>query len=118
MEKQKMNTPSQNTLMRDSGWLSQRFMLPIFAFTLISLGSMLAQANSSAPAAATPQKAAVAKHNATDAGERVFQANCSRCHNPPEQLSPRIVGTIALHMRVRANLSAQDERDILKFLAP
>ena len=55
---------------------------------------------------------------APDVGERKFQANCSRCHSAPEQLSPSITGTVVRHMRVRANLSAQDEKDILKFLAP
>ena len=53
-----------------------------------------------------------------DRGERVFQANCSRCHNPPETLNPRITGTVIRHMRVRANLSASDERDILKYFNP
>jgi len=53
-----------------------------------------------------------------DPGERKFQANCSRCHTAPEQISPRIAGTVVRHMRVRASLSAQDERDILRYLAP
>jgi len=53
-----------------------------------------------------------------EAGQKKFQANCSRCHDAPEQFSPRIAGTIVRHMRVRASLSAQDEKDILKFLAP
>jgi len=51
-------------------------------------------------------------------GERRFQANCGRCHNPPESLSPREVKAVLQHMRVRAMLSAEDERLILKFLAP
>ena len=53
-----------------------------------------------------------------DPGERKFQANCSRCHDAPEQISPRIAGTVVRHMRVRALLSAEDERDILRYLAP
>lgn len=52
------------------------------------------------------------------AGERKFKQNCSRCHTSPEGFSPRISGTILKHMRVRASLSAQDERDILHFLNP
>jgi cytochrome c5 len=51
-------------------------------------------------------------------GQRKFEANCGRCHSAPEQLSPSITGTVVRHMRVRATLSAQDEKDILKFLAP
>jgi cytochrome c5 len=51
-------------------------------------------------------------------GERRFQANCGRCHNPPDSLSPREVKAVLRHMRVRAMLSAEDERLILKYLAP
>jgi cytochrome c5 len=53
-----------------------------------------------------------------DPGEKAFQANCSRCHNAPEQLSPRIAGTVTRHMRVRASLSAKDTQAILRYLAP
>lgn len=52
------------------------------------------------------------------AGEQKFKQNCSRCHRSPEGFSPHISGTILRHMRVRASLSAQDERDILHFLNP
>jgi cytochrome c5 len=51
-------------------------------------------------------------------GEQVFAANCSRCHAAPMSLSPRITGTVAMHMRVRARLSQHDEQLLLKFLAP
>ena len=51
-------------------------------------------------------------------GERRFQANCGRCHNPPDSLSPREVKAVLQHMRVRAMLSAEDEQLILKYLAP
>lgn len=50
--------------------------------------------------------------------ERAFQSNCSRCHYAPESLSPRITGTVVRHMRVRANLSAEEERLILSYLNP
>jgi cytochrome c5 len=49
-------------------------------------------------------------------GGKKFDANCSRCHSAPENLNPRITGTILRHMRVRANLSAQDAQDILRYL--
>jgi cytochrome c5 len=51
-------------------------------------------------------------------GEKKFKQNCSRCHEAPQNLSPSVSGTILRHMRVRASLSQQDERDILKFLNP
>ena len=51
-------------------------------------------------------------------GNEVFAANCSRCHSAPESFSPRISGTIIRHMRVRANLSKEDEQALLRFLNP
>jgi hypothetical protein len=54
----------------------------------------------------------------SDLGELKFQQNCSRCHNAPQGLSPRISGTVVMHMRARASLSAADERAILHYLAP
>jgi cytochrome c5 len=53
-----------------------------------------------------------------DEGSRVFQQNCSRCHNTPDAFSPRISGTISRHMRVRASLSKHDEEVLLRFLTP
>jgi len=88
--------------------------------TIFLLGSLLtwAQAATSAQSAGRAPSAQHAKPAATNPGERAFQANCGRCHNPPEQLSPRIAGTVLRHMRERALLSPQDERDILKYLTP
>ena len=53
-----------------------------------------------------------------DEGERIFQQNCSRCHNAPEGFSPRISGTIVRHMRVRASLSQHDAEEVLHFFNP
>ena len=58
------------------------------------------------------------QHEQGDEGARVFQQNCSRCHNTPEGFSPRISGTISRHMRVRASLSKHDEEVLLRFLNP
>jgi cytochrome c2 len=96
---------------------SRRAVLPLAVFLL---GSLLtwAQAGTSAQNAGQAPPAQHTKPASTNPGERAFQANCGRCHNPPEQLSPRITGTVLRHMRERALLSPQDERDILKFLNP
>ena len=65
-----------------------------------------------------PRKPAVSQPGSEDPGEKKFRENCGRCHNPPEELPTRITGTVLLHMRVRASLSAEDERAILHYLAP
>ena len=59
-----------------------------------------------------------ANNNNQSEGQRVFDQNCGRCHTPPEGFSPRISGTIALHMRVRASLSEHDTQELLRFLNP
>jgi cytochrome c5 len=53
-----------------------------------------------------------------DEGQRVFDQNCSRCHNAPNGFSTRISGTVVRHMRVRAGLSQHDEQELLRFLNP
>lgn len=58
------------------------------------------------------------KATETSEGEKKFKQNCSRCHKAPQGFSPRIAGTIVRHMRVRASLSQEDSREILKFLNP
>lgn len=62
-----------------------------------------------------PQKAQSA---AADRGQQVFNQNCARCHNSPEGFSPSISGTISRHMRVRAGLSEDDYKALLKFFNP
>lgn len=95
-------------------------MKTIFIAVLVVLllaGGLKALASPQTPApahhAATSKKAADAKE-----GEKRFQANCGRCHNPPDSLSPREAKAVLQHMRVRAMLSAEDEQLILKYLAP
>ncbi len=77
----------------------------------------LAQAPASPPAKPKLAKKALPTIPA-DPGERAFATNCIRCHNAPESLTPGITGTVVRHMRVRTNLSAEDERLIRGFLAP
>jgi len=84
--------------------------------TTLAFGLSLS-ATAQQPPLAHPAKHAPAKR-VISPGERVFMANCSRCHNPPDTLNPRITGTVIRHMRVRANLSAADERDLLHFFNP
>lgn len=51
-------------------------------------------------------------------GDTVFRQNCARCHNAPDAFSPRITTAVVRHMRVRANLSEEDARALLKFFNP
>jgi cytochrome c5 len=96
-----------------------------FLLALVACGACLAAALAAAgqatPAASGPprsQSAASPSAATASAGEKVFTANCARCHMPPMSLSPRITGTVVAHMRVRARLSREDEKLLLQYLAP
>jgi len=88
--------------------------------SVISSTLLLAQTSPALKPAGTAAKPAAnaARTNQPDVGQRKFDANCGRCHSFPQQLSPSLTGTVVRHMRVRANLSAEDAKDILRFLAP
>lgn len=51
-------------------------------------------------------------------GVKAWTDNCTRCHNTrdPKELRDDQWRTTVYHMRVRANLTGQETRDILKFL--
>ncbi|HEY4356209.1 MAG TPA: hypothetical protein VGN16_10715 [Acidobacteriaceae bacterium] len=81
--------------------------------------SLPAQANAGQTPPPARKAGAQAPHTGTpDRGQVVFNTNCSRCHNAPEGFSSRISGTIAKHMRVRANLSEKDYQALMHFLNP
>lgn len=79
-----------------------------------AVAEMKAPPAQSEPAASGP----TAQTASTDRGQQVFNQNCARCHNAPEGFSPRISGSVAKHMRMRASLSDADYRALLKFLNP
>ncbi len=51
-------------------------------------------------------------------GAQVWAQNCMRCHNlrQPHERSDREWEAIVFHMRVRANLTAEEHRLIVEFL--
>jgi cytochrome c5 len=94
-------------------------MLLSLVGSVLSTALALAQASTTAkPAAQATVTAKASSAKQEELGGKKFDANCGRCHNAPEQLPASITGTVLRHMRVRASLSAQDEKDILRYLAP
>lgn len=71
-------------------------------------------AGAQGPASAAP--AATATQDRIE-GEKRFRANCSRCHQTPHKFPPRAMATIIRHMRVRATLTDEDARLILKYMS-
>lgn len=87
-----------------------------FAFLFCTLAA--AQQQQDKPQTAPSPSTQANAPNQSAQGEKLFRTNCGRCHNPPENLSPREVRAAVRHMRVRAVLTDEQERLIVKFLAP
>ena len=51
-------------------------------------------------------------------GEDLYAINCNRCHAEryPREWTPQEWRTLILHMRVRANIPADQAREILKYM--
>jgi cytochrome c5 len=97
-----------------------KILTPIYLWTLLLfVGHAFSQAPKKGDSPVSPQAKANAANKPTERdGQQVFDQNCSRCHNAPQGFSPRISGTVVRHMRVRAGLSAEDEKALLRFFNP
>jgi mono/diheme cytochrome c family protein len=90
-----------------------------------------ASPNTKAPAPAQGTSAPAASHASTAAnaapdaaekralrleGEKRFRTNCSRCHQAPHKFPPRVMASAIRHMRVRALITDEDMRLILRYM--
>jgi mono/diheme cytochrome c family protein len=72
---------------------------------------------SSLPSSSEMVKTVGQEHDAMRVeGEERFRTNCGRCHQAPHKFSPRMMGTIVRHMRVRAILTDEDMKSILAYM--
>ena len=60
--------------------------------------------------------AANAERAARLEGEKRFRTNCGRCHQPPHKFPPRVMATAIRHMRVRAMITDEDMKLILRYM--
>lgn len=49
-------------------------------------------------------------------GEKRFRTNCARCHQAPHKFPSRVMATAIRHMRVRAMITDEDMRLILRYM--
>jgi len=90
----------------------------VLALAAASLPALSMRKDQPRDAVAAAQADPAQRASSPERGAIKFKQNCSRCHEAPQGFSSRISATVVRHMRVRASLSAQDERDILRFLNP
>jgi len=89
------------------------FLLAVSAFAGTGSGK-----DSPAPAAAaTAAGASTQDEDMRLEGEKRFRSNCGRCHMAPPKFPPRMVATIVRHMRVRANITEEERRQILYYMS-
>jgi cytochrome c5 len=80
-----------------------------------SSGGKDAAKDSAAPTVSADQSAALNETMHVE-GEKRFRSNCGRCHAAPPKFPPRMMTTIVRHMRVRATITDQDMRLILRYM--
>jgi cytochrome c5 len=68
-----------------------------------------------APANATPTPRSIEAAERLE-GEKRFRTNCGRCHQAPHKFPPRVMATAIRHMRVRATITDEDQRLILRYM--
>jgi len=96
----------------------KRCFLSLSGLICFSAICVFAAAQGTQPQARNKSAQNPANTSAASEGEKRFRINCGRCHNAPEDISPRETPAVVRHMRVRAMLSAEDEKFILEYLAP
>lgn len=89
--------------------------LAVLVFTL-SLSLFAGSAAPKKDASAVPVVGATDADTMRVQGEQRFHANCGRCHAAPRKFPPRMMGTVLRHMRVRATITAEDQRLILFYM--
>jgi len=88
----------------------------VFAVAIVTAGAL--GQSKPVPNSSTQKHDTSSATDSSAAGEQLFRQHCARCHRPPDNISPNAVKAVLQHMRVRANLRAQDEQALLKYLAP
>jgi mono/diheme cytochrome c family protein len=73
-------------------------------------------AKPSSASAATAEDVAAVDRALRVEGEKRFRANCGRCHQAPHKFPPRVMATAIRHMRVRAMITDEDMRLILRYM--
>src|SRR6185437_12038429 len=101
----------------EEGEMNRSRKLALALAVLAPLIPALAQTTGTNGKREKPSQEAASSAQATR-GQQVFEQNCSRCHNAPQNIPPQISATVIRHMRVRASLSAADEKALLRFMNP
>jgi cytochrome c5 len=95
-------------------------------FTLTVAGFLVAQTSGPAKSDTTAKQETTSTQQPMDmhpvhrmhmlSGDDAYKQNCTRCHSEVPPVSARRTKTIVRHMRVRANITAEEAQAILQYL--
>jgi cytochrome c5 len=112
--------------MRNRYWLLGSALLVMIGSTTLAIAQERAGATHASSSASTTPPAASSVHGGASSapsdgawrieGEKRFRQNCGRCHMAPQKFPPREMAMILRHMRVRAMLTDEDTRLILRYM--
>ncbi len=96
-----------------------RLTIPLFAAVLVlGLAACQTPRVASTPEASSKTTVPVTNAHPEKSGTQLWAENCIRCHNlrPPASYSDAEWEVAMHHMRIRANLTAEEHRKILEFI--
>ncbi len=92
----------------------------VFVVALGAAGLAFAGAAAEPPRATSQSPAAASADEVNQQwiveGEKRYRINCERCHQPPHKFSPRVMGMVVRHMRVRGMLTDDDMKYVLYYM--
>lgn len=93
--------------------MNRTFLFAVALLTAGILGGATVRSESQTAAAAQAERAAAPRRLT---GDEAYKTNCTRCHSELPKVNARATKTILMHMRVRANMPADEVRAILDYL--
>ncbi len=99
----------------------------ILAFALVALVAAQTPSSGSSGSASASQGSSTSSQPKTDktkklhlppnfSADEAYKQNCTRCHSEVPPVNARRTKTIVRHMRVRANITADEAEAILQYL--
>ena len=92
------------------------FLCGLLTLSLVAGVAAAAKAGKHNDAGPAPLEHSMSNEDTRVEGEKRFRANCGRCHQSPHKFPPRMMFTIERHMRVRALITEEDMRLIVRYL--
>ncbi len=81
-----------------------------------AIGTSAATISNEKPARETTSADTAEERTMRLEGEKRFRTNCGRCHQAPHKFPPRVMAAAIRHMRVRATITDEDMRLILRYM--